>query len=231
VISHDRLEEGHLTGVRLVTSDAHARADRGDRRDPARRVLAAVPHPLRGQPHVRDPEGLVAVGEGAAALGLRPARRRVRARPVQPRRSVGVHRTTSSTPRLRRAPRTPSRRCRLDALHRPGLLPAGWCARRDSNPQPAGSSRPVRARSSLSTDIAEIHSAATGLGHGSPRQSSRARQWLSGIGGHIGGQMISSEVMLACPRSPVLHWSALAPRPCHAVRLGRHRVGGRRRGR
>ena len=42
-----------LAGVRLVTSDAHAGLRRGDRGEPARRGLAAVPHPLRRQPDVR----------------------------------------------------------------------------------------------------------------------------------------------------------------------------------
>ena len=46
------------------------RPGRGDRRDAARRGLAAVPHPLRRQPDVRDPEGVLAVGEDPAALGL-----------------------------------------------------------------------------------------------------------------------------------------------------------------
>ena len=44
-----------LTGVRLVTSDAHTRPGRRDRRDPARRGVAAVPHPLRGEPDGRRP--------------------------------------------------------------------------------------------------------------------------------------------------------------------------------
>ena len=73
-----------LTGVRLVTSDAHAGLDRRHRRHPARRGLAAVPHPLRREPDVGNPEELLAVGPNPAALGLRPARRRSR-------------RTTSST--------------------------------------------------------------------------------------------------------------------------------------
>src|SRR5271154_5085468 len=50
------------------------------------RVLTAVPHPLRRQPHVGHPEDILAVGQDDAALGLRPARRRVRARPVRPPR-------------------------------------------------------------------------------------------------------------------------------------------------
>ena len=46
------------------------RPGRGDRRDAARRQLAAVPHSLRREPDVRDPEGVLAVGQDAAALGL-----------------------------------------------------------------------------------------------------------------------------------------------------------------
>ena len=41
-----------LAGVRLVTSDAHAGLSRRDRGEPARRDLATLPHPLRGQPDV-----------------------------------------------------------------------------------------------------------------------------------------------------------------------------------
>jgi putative transposase len=39
-----------LSGVALVTSDAHAGAGGRARRHPARRGLAALPHPQRGQP-------------------------------------------------------------------------------------------------------------------------------------------------------------------------------------
>ena len=46
------------------------RPGRGDRRDPARRGLAAVPDPLRRELDVRDPEGVLALGQDAAALGL-----------------------------------------------------------------------------------------------------------------------------------------------------------------
>ena len=52
------------------------RAGRGDRGEPARRSLAAVPHPLRREPDAVTPEVDVAGGQGDAALGLRPARRR-----------------------------------------------------------------------------------------------------------------------------------------------------------
>ena len=41
-----------LAGVRLVTSDAHAGLRGGDRREPARSLLAALPHPLRREPDV-----------------------------------------------------------------------------------------------------------------------------------------------------------------------------------
>ena len=58
-----------LSGVKLVTSDAHAGliAAIGD---PARRELAALQHPLRGEPDVRDPESVVGMGQSVAALGL-----------------------------------------------------------------------------------------------------------------------------------------------------------------
>jgi hypothetical protein len=43
---------------------------RSDRGDPARRELAALPHPLRDQPDGRHPQKKLALGTGAAALGL-----------------------------------------------------------------------------------------------------------------------------------------------------------------
>ena len=46
-----------------------------DRRHLGRCRVAAVPDPLRRQPDVRDPEELVGLGQGAAALDLRPAGR------------------------------------------------------------------------------------------------------------------------------------------------------------
>jgi transposase-like protein len=49
------------------------RAGRGHRVRPSGGELAAVSHPLRGQPDERDPEGVLAVGAGAAAVGVRPA--------------------------------------------------------------------------------------------------------------------------------------------------------------
>lgn len=56
----------------------------GDRGEPARRGLAAMQNPLRGEPDVGDAEEHVAGGEGDAALRLRPARRGLRQRPVRP---------------------------------------------------------------------------------------------------------------------------------------------------
>ena len=46
------------------------RPGRGHRRDPARRCLAKVPHPLRRELDVGDAEGVLAVGQDDAALGL-----------------------------------------------------------------------------------------------------------------------------------------------------------------
>ncbi len=59
-----------LTGVAAGHLRRPPRPDRGDRRHPARRGLAAVPHPLRREPDGRHPEGVLAVGQDAAALGL-----------------------------------------------------------------------------------------------------------------------------------------------------------------
>jgi putative transposase len=59
-----------LAGVQLVTSRRAPRPGRGDRRDPARRQLAAVPHPLRGELDVRDAESVLAVGQDAAGFDL-----------------------------------------------------------------------------------------------------------------------------------------------------------------
>ena len=61
------------------------RPGRRDRRDPARRRAGKDANALRGEPDVGDPEERVGLGEGAAALGLRPTRRRRGARPVRPR--------------------------------------------------------------------------------------------------------------------------------------------------
>ena len=86
------------------------RPRRRDRRDPARRGLAALPHPLRRQPHVRHPENVLALGEDAAAFGLRPARQRRGARAVRP----GPGHSCRQTPRGRRPPRgRPRRRPRV----------------------------------------------------------------------------------------------------------------------
>ena len=74
-----------LTGVAAGHLRRPRRPGRRDRRDPARRGLAAVPHPLRGEPDGRRPRRAAWPWvQGAAALGLRPARRRRRARPVRP---------------------------------------------------------------------------------------------------------------------------------------------------
>ena len=59
-----------LSGVRARHQRRPPRPGGGDRGDPARRVLAAVPHPLRGEPDVGDPEEQLALGAGVAALGL-----------------------------------------------------------------------------------------------------------------------------------------------------------------
>ena len=58
-----------LTGVGLVTSDAHSGLTAAIGATlPGE--LAAVSHPLRGEPDVGDPEERVGLGPGAVALGL-----------------------------------------------------------------------------------------------------------------------------------------------------------------
>nr|WP_246486101.1 transposase [Kribbella qitaiheensis] len=77
--------------------------------------VAALPHPLRRQPHVGDPESVLAVGEDAAALGLRPARQRrrpstVRPGPGRPGRQTPPRSSTTSNkpaPTCSRSPRSP----------------------------------------------------------------------------------------------------------------------------
>ena len=59
-----------LAGVALVTSDAHNGLVERDRRHDSRRQLAKVPHPLRRELDVGDAEGILAVGQDDAALGL-----------------------------------------------------------------------------------------------------------------------------------------------------------------
>ena len=92
-----------LSGVTLVTSDAHAG------------LVAAIAATLPGAAWQRcrthyaanlmsaTPKSVLAVGQGAAALGLRPARRRRGARPVRP----GRRRPGRQAARRRRAPRRP----------------------------------------------------------------------------------------------------------------------------
>ncbi len=79
---------GRSRPVRSQTGDLRRphRAGRRDPRHPGRRRLATVPHPLRIQPDGRVSQGQLGVGQGDAALDLRPARRRGGARPVRPRR-------------------------------------------------------------------------------------------------------------------------------------------------
>ena len=64
-----------LSGVKLVTSDAHAGLVAAIGATPAGSGLAALQNPLRDQPDGGDPEVVVAVGAHPAALGLRPTRR------------------------------------------------------------------------------------------------------------------------------------------------------------
>ena len=59
-----------LTGVKLVTSDAHTGLVAAMTATLDGAGLAAVPHPLRREPDVGDAEVVVGVGQGDAALDL-----------------------------------------------------------------------------------------------------------------------------------------------------------------
>ena len=59
-----------LSGVALVTSDAHRGLTEAIGATLPGRQLAAVPHPLRREPDERDPEVGVGLGAGAAARRL-----------------------------------------------------------------------------------------------------------------------------------------------------------------
>jgi hypothetical protein len=56
---------------RLKRPEPARRTGDRERRDPARHVVAEMPHPLRREPHGGDPKGLLALSAGAAALGPR----------------------------------------------------------------------------------------------------------------------------------------------------------------
>src|ERR1700710_617121 len=104
-----------LTGVKLVTSDAHNGLVSAAGAPLPGGAAAALPHPLRGQPHGRHTEIQLAVGAGAAALGLRPTRRRIGACPVRP----DPRRAERETPPGRRPPRhRPRGRARLHRFPR-----------------------------------------------------------------------------------------------------------------
>ena len=59
-----------LAGVALVTCDAHRGLVEAIGATLPGAGLAAVPHPLRREPDVGHPEGVLAVGQDDAALGL-----------------------------------------------------------------------------------------------------------------------------------------------------------------
>ena len=134
-----------LTGVKLVTSDAH------------HGLVAAIGATLPGAAWQRcrthyaanlmaaTPKASLAVGAGAAALGLRPARRRLGARPVRPR----PRRPGREAAQGRRAPRRrPRRRARVHRRSRrssgarsgPTIPANGSTARSAAAPTWSGSS-------------------------------------------------------------------------------------------
>jgi putative transposase len=121
-----------LTGVALVTSDAH------------RGLTDAIGATLPGASWQRcrthyaanlmsvTPKASLAMGQDAAALGLRPARRRVRARPVRP---AGGRRAGQAASGGRAPGRRPRRRARVHWLPEGDLAP-------DLVQQPAGTAQP-----------------------------------------------------------------------------------------
>ena len=83
VASRSDLTARGLTGVQLVTSDAHAGLVTAIGATLPGAAWPALQNPLRGEPDGGDPEGVLAVSAGAAAF-VRPALRRLGARPVRP---------------------------------------------------------------------------------------------------------------------------------------------------
>ena len=73
-----------LSGVSLVTSDAHRGLVEAIGATLPGAAWQRCPHPLRGEPDVSHPQKRVGLGESTVALGLRPARHRRRPVPVRP---------------------------------------------------------------------------------------------------------------------------------------------------
>jgi hypothetical protein len=119
-----------LHGVKLVVSDAHQGPRRRDRGHPARRRLAALPHPLCEQPAGQDPQACLADGRRDAAQRLRTARCRSRAPPVpralrRPGRQVrrGTRTTRGSRDRGARLHRVSRRTLEADPIQQPTRAP------------------------------------------------------------------------------------------------------------
>ena len=102
-----------LSGVKLVTSDAHPGLVDAIQATLPGRVLAAVPHPLRAQPADPRPESSADLRGDDGALDLRPARRRHGPRAAPPDRRPARHTLPRSRGSARRDGGRPTRLHRL----------------------------------------------------------------------------------------------------------------------
>ena len=145
-----------LAGVRLVTSDAHAGLRRGDRGEPARRVLAALPHPLRREPDERDcPRRMwPAVKAMLHSVYDQPDAAAVHAQFDRlidyVERQAARRRASTSPPPARTSSRSPRSPRTCGPRSGPTTPPNGSTARSAAAPTPSGSS-PTATRSSASS--------------------------------------------------------------------------------
>jgi len=134
-----------LSGVSLVTSDAHRGLVEAIGATLPGAAWQRCPHPLRGEPDVSHPQKRVGLGESTVALGLRPARHRRRPVPVRP----DPRRAGRQASRRRAAPRRrPSRHL---GLHRvPEGVVAANLVQQSPRTAQSGNPPPHRRRRHLS---------------------------------------------------------------------------------